>query len=199
VTLRNPPAPPRTSPTQRGVLAALIGGVATAVLFVTIPEDEGTRYKAYRDIVGVWTICQGDTKNVTPGMVETREGCEKRLEAQLIAHAAPVMKCTPWLAGEGRDYPRAAAVSAAYNFGTAAYCASSIDRRFDAGDWRGGCDALLLYNRATGSAAWAAKQKRAGESCTPSKTRRGMWSCTVKGLRLRRERERALCLTGAPK
>lgn len=164
---------PKKAPPRKGALALLIGTAAASVLFATIPQDEGTEYRAYRDIVGVWTICNGDTANVRPGMVETPEGCRARLERQLIAHAAPVVKCTPWLAGEGRDYPRAAAVSLAYNIGTGAYCRSTADKRFDVGNWRGGCDAFLMWTKAGGR--------------------------EVRGLRLRRERERELCLKGAPR
>lgn len=154
----------------KGPLVALLGVIAAGGLYMTIPEDEGTRYKAYKDVVGIWTICQGDTKNVAPGMVETKEGCQKRLESQLLAHAKPVMACTPRLAEKGRDYQRWAAVSLAYNIGTGAYCRSSVDRAFDAGQWRAGCDAMLKWNKAGGR--------------------------VVAGLAKRRERERQICLRG---
>lgn len=165
--MANNPQDPKSA---KGPLAALLGVVAATGLYVTIPEDEGTRYHAYRDVVGVWTICQGDTKNVAPGMVETREGCQRRLESQLLAHAKPVMACTPRLAEKGRDYQRWAAVSIAYNIGTGAYCRSSIDRAFDAGQWRAGCDAFMKYRFAGGR--------------------------EIRGLKLRREREREICLRG---
>lgn len=166
------PKPQENTPDVSGksLLTALLGSIAATGLFMSVAEEEGTRYKAYRDIVGVWTICQGDTKNVRPGMVETKEGCQKRLEEQLLAHAKPVMKCTPRLAEPGRDYQRWAAVSLAYNIGTGAYCRSSIDRHFDAGNWKAGCDAFLKYNRAGGA--------------------------PIRGLTLRRQRERAICLKG---
>lgn len=151
-------------------LVALVGTIAAGVLFTTIPKDEGTELRAYRDIVGVWTICNGDTRNVRPGMVETREGCRKRLEQQLIDHAAPVLACVPALKEAGRDYQRAAAVSLAYNIGVNAYCRSTSAARFRVRDWRGGCDAMLKFNRAGGR--------------------------VVRGLQLRRERERAICLRG---
>lgn len=155
-----------------GPLAAIVGAVAATSLFASIPEDEGKSLAAYRDIVGVLTICYGDTKNVRPGMVETEAGCHRRLEAQLIAHAKPVMACSKRLAEPGRDWQRAAAVSLAYNIGVRAYCRSTVDRRFDAGDWRGGCDAFLMWNKAGGRA--------------------------VRGLTLRRQRERQICLKGLP-
>ena len=159
-------APPKTG----AALVGLLGAVAVGGLMLTIPEDEGTRYKAYRDVVGVWTICQGDTKNVAPGMVETKAGCQRRLEDQLLAHAKPVMACTPALAQEGRDHQRWAAVSLAYNIGVNAYCRSSVDRHFDAGNWRAGCDAFLKWRYAGGK----------------------VWPGLVK----RREREREICLRG---
>lgn len=159
---------------RKGPLAAVVGSLAATSLFATVPKEEGTEYKAYRDIAGIWTVCQGDTKDVHPGLIETPEGCRQRLEAQLVAHAKPVMACTPALSETGRDYQRAAAVSLAYNIGVGAYCRSSADRDFDAGQWRAGCDAFLLY----------------------SKARVGGQLRTVKGLLSRRQRERAICLTG---
>jgi lysozyme len=165
-----PPSPSAALPSVKGGLVAIVGSLAASSLFATIPEDEGLRLTAYRDIVGVWTICNGDTKNVLPGMKETPEGCRRRLDAQLVAHAKPVMACSPRLAEPGRDWQRAAAVSLAYNIGVGAYCRSSVDRAFDAGNWRAGCDAFLKFRFAGGRA--------------------------VRGLTLRRQRERALCLKG---
>lgn len=157
---------------KAGGLAGIVGVVAASILYVTIPKDEGTEYKAYRDIAGIWTICQGDTANVRPGMVETPEGCRARLERQLIAHAKPVMACAPQL--KGRDNQTAASVSLAYNIGTAGFCNSTAAKRFRAGDWRGGCNAFLSWDKA-----------RVNGVLRP-----------VKGLTLRRQRERELCLRG---
>jgi hypothetical protein len=71
-----PPIQPMEQPKSSvgGVLAAVLGVTAAAGLLISVPQDEGTRLTAYQDIVGVWTICQGDTKNVTSGMRETPEG-----------------------------------------------------------------------------------------------------------------------------
>jgi lysozyme len=173
-------------------LVALVGASAAIALATMIPKDEsgrkveaavtpqgelqvrhisGPEYRqAYADIVGVWTICDGDTKNVRPGMTETREGCTARLERQLVAHAKPIIACVPGLAGQGRENQLVASVSLAYNIGTSGFCRSTIARRFNAGNWRGGCDAMLMWNKAGGR--------------------------PVRGLTLRRQRERALCLRG---
>lgn len=159
---------------KAGTLTAIVGAVAATSLLATVPKHEGLELKAYRDIAGVVTICNGDTKNVRMGMVETPAGCQRRLEAQLVAHAKPVMDCTPTLAEPGRDWQRAAAVSLAYNIGVGAWCRSTADKRFDARDWRGGCDAFLSWSKARVNG-----QLR-----------------TVKGLLNRREDERRICLKG---
>lgn len=159
---------------RRGPLAAIVGTLAATSLFATVPQEEGIEYKAYRDIAGIWTICAGDTSNVRAGMIETPEGCRQRLERQLVAHAKPVMQATPRLSEPGRDWQRAAAVSLAYNIGVGAYSRSSVDRHFDAGRWRQGCDAFLLWDKA----------KVRGQ-LRP-----------VLGLTRRRQRERELCLRG---
>ncbi len=167
-------AQPVRLPSRGAALAAIVGSVAATSLFASIPEDEGYRLAAYRDVAGIATVCFGDTKNVRMGMRETPEGCMRRLESQLLAHAKPVMACTPRLNEPGRDWQRAAAVSLAYNIGVGAWCRSSIDKRFDAGDWRGGCDRFLAWSKAR---------------------IRGQLR-TVTGLLNRRKRERIICLRG---
>lgn len=173
-------------------LVALVGASVAAALLVLVPKDEsgrkveatitpegavetrhvsGRQYlRAYADIVGVWTICDGDTKGVRPGMVETEAGCQERLERQLVAHAKPVLRCVPALGHPGREQQLIASVSLAYNIGTSGFCRSTAARRFNAGNWKGGCDAFLMWNRAGGR--------------------------VVRGLVLRRQRERAICLKG---
>jgi len=189
-----PPLQPAETPRRapRSPLVALVGGAAAIALATMIPKDEsgrkveatvtpqgelqvrhisGPEYRqAYADIVGVWTICDGDTRNVRPGMVETREGCTARLERQLVAHARPVLQCVPGLGSPGRENQLVASVSLAYNIGTGGFCRSTVARRFNAGNWRGGCDAMMMWNKAGGR--------------------------EVRGLTLRRQRERALCLRG---
>lgn len=171
-------------------LVALVGAGAAIALATMIAKDEsgrkveatvtqdgalnvrhvsGPQYlNAYLDVVKIPTICDGDTKGVRMGMRETEAGCRDRLERQLVAHAAPVLRCVPGL--KGRDNQLVASVSLAYNIGTAGFCRSTAARRFNAGDWRGGCDAFLMWRFAGGR--------------------------EVRGLTLRRQRERALCLKG---
>jgi lysozyme len=138
---------------------------------LVVKHEKGPQYlRAYADIVGVWTICDGDTKGVRPGMVETEAGCTARLERQLVAHAKPVLACVPGLGAPTRTNQLVASVSLAYNIGTTGFCRSTAAREFNAGRWRAGCDAFLRWNKAGGK--------------------------VVRGLTLRRQRERALCLKG---
>lgn len=186
-------------------LAAVVGAVSAASLIVTTPAEESGRkveaiavpadsaagrhagveilatggreqLRAYRDIAGVWTICDGITRGVRAGMVVTSEWCLRRLEEELVIHARGVMACTPGLAGAGRDHQRAAAVSLAFNIGVRGFCRSTAARRFNAGNVRGACDAFLAWNKARV---------------------RGRLQ-VVRGLTLRRQRERAVCLRGLP-
>jgi lysozyme len=164
---------PIATPKVGGALAACVGLACAALLtpFVSGWESGGKQHlRAYKDIVGVWTVCDGDTYDVRPGMIETAEGCELRLDKQLTAHAKFVLACTPTLRGHDRQL--AAAVSLAYNIGTGGYCRSTVARRFNAGNWRDACDAMLMWNKAGGR--------------------------VVAGLTNRRRAERALCLQELP-
>lgn len=153
----------------KGPLIALVGAACAAALIPTVTAWEGTELVPYKDVVGVWTVCVGDTYNVTPGKVATKAECDARLERQLIAHAKPIMECVPGLT-RNRPNQLAAATSLAYNIGSSGFCRSTVARRFNAGRWREGCDAFLMWNKA-------------GKK-------------VVRGLTRRREAERQICLRG---
>jgi len=166
------PAAGMSKPAKAGALVGVVGVAAAAILspFVSGWESGGKQYLTpYRDIVGVWTICDGETQGVsatTPS--ETPAGCAVRLDTRLAGFAQEVVKCTPSL--RGKDEIWASATSLAYNIGTGAYCKSTVDRQFDAGNLRAACDAYLMWNKAGGR--------------------------VVQGLANRRAAERALCLKG---
>lgn len=171
------PAPSGSGASSRApkpltALAITMGVAAAAITtpFVSNWESGGQQYLVpYRDIVGVWTQCDGETLGVTAASPkETAEGCALKLDKRLAGFAQAVVACTPSL--RGRDEAWAAATSLSYNIGTGAYCKSTVDRRFDTGDGRGACDAFLMWNKAGGR--------------------------EVAGLTNRRRAERALCLKG---
>lgn len=184
---------------QVGGLTAIVGAVTAALLLTNISAEEsgrrvkveiaadgsakvqhisGRQYlKAYLDIVGVPTACDGLTsyrgRKVRITDQFTEQQCAEMLEEELIVHAKGVMQCTPGLALTipGRDRARFSAVSLAYNVGVPRYCTSTTRRLFNEGRILPACDALLMWNRAGGK--------------------------VVRGLAARRSRERAVCVQDA--
>lgn len=149
-------------------LVLLIGAGAATLATATVEKWEGTVLKGYYDIAGVPTKCSGDTYDVIIDKAYTIAECRVSLEYQLVEHAKPVLNCTPVL--RGHPYQLAAAISFTYNLGGGAYCRSTIARRFNAGNWKGACDAFAWYVMAGGR--------------------------VIPGLVNRRNYERDLCLKG---
>ena len=126
---------------------------------LVVKHIAGKQYlRAYLDAVGVATACDGLTRwkgkpiRITDQFAE--EECGAMLEVALVEHAGPVMKCTPGIAlsdnpaiEKSREGPRFTAVSLGYNVGTGAYCQSTAARRFNAGNYAGGCDAATWWVR----------------------------------------------------
>lgn len=147
-------------------LVALAGAATAALLVPFVADWEGKSNDPYRDLVGVWTVCYGETR--VPMYRYSDAECEAMLANGLADFAAPVLARNPEL--RGRPHQLAAATSLAYNIGAGAYTRSSVARHFSARRWREGCDAILRWNRAGGR--------------------------VVRGLVRRREAERAMCLKG---
>lgn len=143
---------------------------AAALAVALVGGFEGLRTTAYRDVVGVPTICFGETRGVKMGDRHTKAECDAMLLKGLAEFEEGVLRCAPGLAG-APDERLVAHVSLAYNIGTGAYCKSTVARRLNAGDVRGSCDAFLMWDKAKG--------------------------IRFPGLTRRREAERALCLKGA--
>lgn len=168
---REPEAAPKIEPMDepspgRKRLAAVVGTTAVAGLIAVVAQWEGKSNDPYRDLVGVWTVCYGETR------VEmrryTNEECKDMLANGLADFAEPVLKRNPEL--RGHDAQLIAAVSLSYNIGSSAYNRSTVAKRFSSGDWKGACNAFLAWNRAGGK--------------------------VVSGLTRRREAERRICMRG---
>lgn len=165
-------AAPSRAPAKGGAIAALIAAV---VLFLSplTAAHEGTRHVAYPDFAKkVWTICQGHTgPDVHAGMTATDAQCAVFLRQDLTAKAKAVLACTPNLANH--IGPLRAGTDFAFNAGEGAYCASTMAKRFNAGDIAGGCNAFLAWDKA-----------RVNGKLVP-----------VAGLAKRRQVERTICLS----
>lgn len=153
---------------QKGPLAVILGSGALAALVMgALTTLEGKRNVAYRDIVGIATACRGTTgKDIVAGRYYTDAECDAMDEKSAVAHAQGVLRCTSKIKGD----QLVAATLLTYNIGVGAYCGSTVARRFNAGDLKGGCDAFTMWVRAGGK--------------------------VVQGLVNRRRYERAICLRG---
>lgn len=142
--------------------------ISAAVLAIAVPlimVFEGLYTYAYRDPVGIPTICFGHIEDVRMGDRSTPEECKQMLFDDLPRYEAGVQRC---IRVPMSDKRHAAILSFTYNVGDGALCKSSVARHLNAGNVRAGCDALLLYNKAKGM--------------------------TLPGLTRRRHSERRLCL-----
>jgi lysozyme len=155
---------------RRAGLAGIVGAVAAGALLVLTPRFEDTKLTTYRDLGGVLTYCTGATENAQWGKTYTPEQCRAQLDRDLERHAAGIARCVPM--DRLTDGQKVAFVDAAYNIGVSAFCGSSMARRAKAGDMAGACDALLMWNKVAGR--------------------------EVRGLTLRRQAERDICLRGLP-
>lgn len=146
------------------------GAALTAAAIAAVAAFEGLRTVAYRDSVGIPTICFGETRGVKMGDTATVAQCKAMLGTRLVEFEAEMRKClrNPDALPDG---PYIAALSLSYNIGSAAFCRSSVRKLLDAGQIRQACDAFRNFTRAGGM--------------------------RLKGLVNRRESERAICLKGS--
>lgn len=143
---------------RKGLIAASLALVALAT--ATISQFEGRELRAYRDIVGVWTICDGETKGVKPGDVATPAECDSMLAKNLVLYENGIDKC---LTAAVPGKTKVAFLSLAYNVGTGAFCKSTLVKKANAGDLKGACDQLLVWVRAGGRFVQGLHNRRVAE------------------------------------
>jgi lysozyme len=157
-------------------VAGLVGAAAVAFgLYVgTLQVREGTRYEAYQDSLGIWTICTGDTNDVRAGMIETPEGCHERLERTARFAWDYVQRVAP----EGITWGQQRAYSDyAFNAGVGSFSKSTMLFHARNGNLQASCDAFLDY------------MKAGGRDCRIKANNCG-------GIVIRRQQERRICLGG---
>ena len=124
--------------------------LALAVPFVG--KWEGLRLTAYLDVIGVWTVCYGETKGVRPGDSYTRAECDRMFAKELLGYRAGLHRYLTPETLRSRLPPRrdVAFVSFAYNVGVAGAGKSTAVKRLNAGRISGACEALTWWNKAGG-------------------------------------------------
>ncbi len=142
-----------------------------AAVAIAIPA-EGLRQMAYKDPVGILTVCYGETVNIDPKKVYTLEECKGRLSDSMLKAISYVDRCVP-----GLPVPVLAAFGdAVYNLGSTVACdkkESTAARLLASGNYAAACNELPKWNKA-----------RVAGVLVP-----------FPGLTKRREKERLLCLT----
>ena len=62
---------------RRRTVGAIAGsGIALSTAIAFVGQWEGLRTEAYRDVVGIWTVCYGETKGVQPGDSYSKAECD---------------------------------------------------------------------------------------------------------------------------
>ena len=155
------------TPNQRkAVIASAIAIAAPA---------EGLRQYAYRDPVGILTVCYGHTgADIVKGKQYSLDECKALLSEDMLKAVDIVEVCHP-----GLPLPmHAAFADAVFNIGPTVACSktgSTAARMLYARDYTGACNQLPRWNKA----------KVMG------------FMVELPGLTTRRVKEQALCLTGA--
>lgn len=145
-------------------------GAVMAAAIALVSAWEGVRTVAYQDIVGVPTVCFGETRGVKMGDRYSMDECRAMLGDALVEFETGMRKCLT-NPDSIPDKSYVAFLSLSYNIGTGAFCKSTVARRANAGDIKGACNAIPAWNRAGGK--------------------------VVKGLTNRRAEEQKICLKGA--
>lgn len=157
-----PAAKPAVTPARGAFAAVLTIGIAAGV----IKPWEGLEVEPYFDIVGVATVCYGETRPdlVRPGSRYTEEECSRLLGHRLAGDFAPGLERCISPAARMTPLQQAVVLSWSYNVGTQAACSSTLVRQLNAGQpasvW---CDQLLRWDRAGGKQVRGLTRRRQHE------------------------------------
>jgi lysozyme len=165
-------APKAQRPAGRWAVPAVL-----ALLVSLIGGFEGNSNHAYKDSVGVVTVCEGLTAADIPGLrmgqTFTDAQCSSMFGRAIGKYALAMEKPLKNPAALS-NLTYAAFVSTVYNIGPSQWAASSMVRDINAGRLRQACDDLLKYDHGHVNGKLV----------------------KIHGLTVRREAERALCLKG---
>lgn len=154
----------------RNKLLAAAGGGAMLIasLFLGGSDGvEGRKYEAYKDVAGVWTVCDGHTGR---DIVKSKKYTDRECDRLLWNDLQPVKKGVDSLVKVPLgEYQRAALYSFTYNVGLNAFSKSTMLKKLNGGDVVGACDEMRRWVYA-GGMKW-------------------------RGLMNRRDMERSLCLS----
>lgn len=126
-----------------------------------IKQFEGFRQNAYQDVVGVWTIGYGFTKDVKAGDIISRAQADERLAEELREYEQAVMRAT---GGDVTQSQFDALVSFAFNVGIKGMSGSSVIKAHRRKDYQAAARAFALWNKAGGKVWPGLTRRRAAEA-----------------------------------
>lgn len=136
------------------VFAAVI---ATATPFIA--KWEGVSTVAYRDIVGVPTVCYGETRGVQMGQTYTKEQCDTMLKKAVGDY---YLNLQPYMTNPNIPISvQASMLELAYNVGISAVGNSTMMKLANAGKYREACDELSKWVKAGGKTVKGLENRRA--------------------------------------
>jgi lysozyme len=126
-----------------------------------IEQFEGLRLKAYQDVVGVWTIGYGTTKNVTKGMTITEEQATEFLQRDLAVFEKAINQAVTKVLNQNQFD---ALACFCYNVGSGNFLKSTLLKKLNAGDNAGAALQFLVWNKAGGKPVAGLTRRRKAES-----------------------------------
>ncbi|MEG1690666.1 MAG: lysozyme [Hafnia sp.] len=139
------------SPALRNKISSSVGGGAIAIATVMLSGKdglEGREYVAYRDVVGVLTVCDGHTgSDIIPGKRYNDKECDALTRKDLTRIADQV---DPHIKVQTTETQLAAIYSFAYNVGATATINSTLLKKLNAKDYDGACSELKRWVYAGG-------------------------------------------------
>jgi lysozyme len=145
--------------TLRKKLAAGAAAVVIATATPFIAKWEGLETTAYRDIVGVPTVCYGETRGVKMGDTYTKAECMEMLKVAVGEYYSKIEPCMT-----NKDIPvgvQASLLELAYNVGTGATCKSTMMRLANQGKYKEACRELDKWVKAGGQTVRGLQNRRA--------------------------------------
>ena len=148
------------NPLTKKLLALGASAVIAVSGGVLVGPFESEQTKAYQDIVGVWTICYGETQGVRPGMVKTPEQCQQSLATELTRYNQDMKKNVKVKLPE---HAEVAYTSFVWNVGVGAWNGSTLLKYLNQGEYDEACAQLLRWDKAGGVVVKGLTNRRKAE------------------------------------
>ena len=150
MSVSNPTTAPLKGNKAPKASRVVVGSLIAALAVSHIGKWEGLRLYVYRDIIGIPTVCYGETRGIKMGQVFTKIECDEMFIKALQGFAVEMEACAPILAKERDTSPQfyVANLDMIYNIGAGAYCKSTLVRRVNANDETGACNEITKWVRA---------------------------------------------------